>query len=183
VLSPFSDHVTIVSLEGEDWEGFCFSIGSACRESLSQSWEKSLLEAVQGRHYVRHLKTNPSLCDRVHRGELPDFPEHALYYSLHPERLAETVLHRGKPPAGQTDPGLEGLGVLLDRLGRDRPVLFRNLTPPPIAQGSRDWYVVRVLLPGLQPLHGNQQFPHLGGPLWAPRGLADWAAVPPHPFP
>ena len=36
---------------------------------------------------------------------------------------------------------------------------------------------------GLQPLHGNADLAHLGGPLWAPRGLAAWADTPPHPFP
>src|SRR5262249_12774168 len=56
VDSPYSAHATIVTLEGEDHEGFCFSAGSACREARSASWEKSLLEVVQGRHYVRRLK-------------------------------------------------------------------------------------------------------------------------------
>jgi hypothetical protein len=39
------------------------------------------------------------------------------------------------------------------------------------------------VVPGLQPLHGDHRFPHLGGRLWSPHGLADWAAMPPHPFP
>ena len=62
-------------------------------------------------------------------------------------------------------------------------MLFRHLTPPPLAAEGLGWVVLRVLVPGLQPLHGHHALPHLGGPLWAPRGLADWAAVPPHPFP
>ena len=56
VDSPFSAHATIVTLEGEDHQGFLFSAGSACRETRAASWGKSLLEAVQGRHYVRRLK-------------------------------------------------------------------------------------------------------------------------------
>jgi hypothetical protein len=72
---------------------------------------------------------------------------------------------------------------LVERLGPDRPVLYRNVTPPMIAQEIRDWYVLKVLVPGMQPLHGDDRFPHLGGSLWAPRGLADWPAAPPHPFP
>jgi hypothetical protein len=43
--------------------------------------------------------------------------------------------------------------------------------------------VVRVLVPGLQPLHGHHGYPFLGGSLWAPRSAEEWRAVPPHPFP
>jgi thiazole/oxazole-forming peptide maturase SagD family component len=178
VESPISDHVTMVTLEGEDREGWCFSIGSACRESRQESWLKSLLEAVQGRHYVRYLLT-----ERSSARELCDFPAHAVYYSLHREQLAKTVLHRARPPSTDTDGEEESLSVLSERLGSNRPVLFRNLTPPGIAQEIRDWVVLKVLVPGLQPLHGDDYFAHLGGPLWAPRGLGDWAGVPPHPFP
>src|SRR5262249_412566 len=45
VVSPFSAHVTLVTLEGPDREGYCFSAGSACRETRAESWNKSLLEA------------------------------------------------------------------------------------------------------------------------------------------
>jgi ribosomal protein S12 methylthiotransferase accessory factor len=181
VASPFSAHVTIVTLEGEDREGPCFSIGSACRATRRDSWLKAVLEAVQGRHYVRFLK-------REHRParpkELLDFADHALYYSVHPEALSATVLHRARAPGPDAEETLtEDIAALSRRLGADHPVLFRNVTPPSIAQEIRDWYVLKVLVPGLQPLHGNARFAHLGGPLWAPRRLADWPAVPPHPFP
>src|SRR5262249_34701513 len=49
-------------------------------------------------------------------------------------------------------------------------------------RGLGGW-VLRRLVPALHPLPAPPALPHLGGPLWAPRGLADWAAVPPHPFP
>jgi hypothetical protein len=77
----------------------------------------------------------------------------------------------------------EDCAALVARLGPERPVLFRNVTPPFIAQEIRTWLVVKVLVPGLQPLHGNARFPHLGGPLWASRRWADWPCLPPHPFP
>ena len=94
VRTPFSDHVTFVRLDGDDREGFCFSIGSACRETRIESWRKALLEAVQGRHYVRYLQTQP---DPV---RLPvDFAEHAVYYSRHPDLLRRTVLDRPEPVA------------------------------------------------------------------------------------
>ncbi len=96
VDSPYTSHATIVTVEGEDREGYCFSAGSACRETRRESWLKSILEAVQGRHYVRRLKAQ-----RLDRGMDPadrsppaSFLEHAVYYSIHPEELAGTVLHR-----------------------------------------------------------------------------------------
>ena len=176
--TPYSDGVTLVTLEGEDREGYCFSIGSACRETVAQSWAKALVEAIHGRHYVRHL-----LAGRLAVTDAPTtFAEHAAYYSLHPARLKETVLahpHRvnRRPPLT----GPEGIAELCDRLGRR--VLVRNMTPPALAQEGLDWYVIRVLVPGLQPLHGSHHLAHLGGSLWAPRGLDEWTNHPPHPFP
>jgi thiazole/oxazole-forming peptide maturase SagD family component len=182
-VTPFGNHVTVVTLEGEDREGFCFSAGSACRETRAAAWEKAILEAVQGRHYVRYLKARLS-----EGGTAPDppadFAGHAVYYSLHPERRRETVLDRATSPAfDMEENSVEGWEALADRLGNERPVLFRHLTPPPLASEGLGWVVLRVLVPGLQSLHGHHGFPFLGGPLWAPRGLHDWRDIPPHPFP
>jgi ribosomal protein S12 methylthiotransferase accessory factor len=183
VATPFSAHATLVTLEGEDRVGYCFSVGAACRETRAASWSKSLLEAVQGRHYVRYLKAR--YLEEGRGVDVPgSFADHAVYYSLHPDRLKATAL--GRPTAVDSDPDAdltEGMAVLAARLGARRPVLFRNLTPPGLATERLDWYVLRVLVPGLQPLHGHHELPFLGGPLWAPRGWADWAAMPPHPFP
>ncbi len=183
VASPFSAHVTIVTLEGEDKEGYCFSVGSACRETRRESWMKALLEAIHGRHYVRHLKAEPR--GESHDHELPaDFADHAVYYSVNPDKLAGTVLHRASRSIRDEDATrTEGIAELRERLGPSRHVLFRSMTPPGLAAELRDWQVLRVLVPGLQPLHGCHALAHLGGPLWARRGLADWAGMLPHPFP
>ena len=189
--SPFSAHVTLATIEGEERIGFCFAVGSACRETEAESWMKSILEAVHGYRYVRHLKegkTGPAA------GEPPStFEEHALHYSLHPARLDDTMLGacraraagaRGaREPSWTTSPEREAIAVLAERLGKDRPILFRSMTPPAIASELGDWHVLKVLVPGLQPLHGSHELAHLGGPLWAPRGLEEYADMPPHPFP
>ena len=146
------------------------------------------LEALQGRPYVRWL-LGRGVATRE-PGRPADFAEHATFFSRAPERLAETPFARALPPASGDDgddvgagpDGAQGLAALTARLGPQRPVLVRDLTPPLVAQ-DRAWRVVRVAVPGLQPMHGNHALPLLGGPLWAPRGLADWANVPPHPFP
>jgi thiazole/oxazole-forming peptide maturase SagD family component len=175
VRSPLSDHVTWVTLEGEDLGGYVFAAGQACRESRNESWRKALLEAVHGFRYVGHLRRILP-AERIE--SLSGFAHHAAYYSLHPELLETTVLARSIPPAGGPERP-EGVPELAARLGPDRPVLFRNVTPPEVD----DWLVLRVLVPGLQPLHGADALAHLGGPLWAPRGLAPWRSMPAHPFP
>ncbi len=178
VETPFSAHVTWVTVEGEDHEGFCFAAGSACRETRDESWRKSLLEAIHGFRYAGHLRA------RLPAGEietLAGFAHHAVFYSVHPERLAGTALARAVAPAGGGEPR-EGLPELAARLS-PRPVLFRNVTPPAVATGPGDWFVLRVVVPGPQPMHGVHSMAHLGGALWAPRGPGEWASMPPHPFP
>lgn len=183
VASPFSAHVTIVTVEGDEREGYCFSAGAACRETRAASWTKALLESVQGRHYARYLRG--VLADGIGRESLPaDFSEHAVYYSLYPDRLAETMFARAAEPETQDDAtGEEHFSDLAARFGPSRPILFRLMTPLCAAHTDPPWVVVKVVIPGLQPLHGNHAFPFLGGPLWAPRGLDEWRTMPPHPFP
>jgi hypothetical protein len=181
VRTAFSEHVTIVTLAGEDREGYCFSTGCACRETRAESWMKSLLEAVQGRHYVRYLKGRWQ--EEQRRLETPaTFADHALYYSVHADRLRHTVLNRAVAPDRADAASSEGLLELAARLGPNHPVLFRNLTPPGIAIERLAWCVQRVFVPGLQPLHGHHALPFLGGSLWAPRGWKDWMEMLPHPF-
>ncbi len=184
IVTPFSAHVALVTLAGEDREGWCFSAGSACRETAAAAWEKALLEAVHGRHYVRYLKQQASE-GKLRLGALPtNFAEHAVWYSLRPGDLKATIVERPQTSGTNAFPSaVEGVSQLVERLGPARPVLFRDLTPPALASEGLGWRVLRVVVPGLQPLHGDHRLPHLGGPLWAPRGPAEWGSMPPHPFP
>jgi ribosomal protein S12 methylthiotransferase accessory factor YcaO len=181
--SPYSEHVTLVSQTGLDDEGMIFSVGSACRETRAASWCKALLEALQGRHCVRRLLglaqesgLAPPLVPRT-------FFEHALTYTQSPEKLPSTVLERATVPHPESGSGAaESLAVLRGRLGPDHPVLFRNVTPPGLPAPCDAWVVLRVLVPGLQAMHGDHRLPFLGGPLWHPRPVAEWSSIPPHPF-
>ncbi|MFM7165723.1 MAG: YcaO-like family protein [Planctomycetaceae bacterium] len=183
IATPYSDHVTMVSLSGEDREGFVFSVGAACRQSRCSSWRKSLLEAIQGRHYVRYLKSRVPAAEGPRVFALTDFADHAVYYSIYPEQLMQTPLMTATASDSTSSRLTESLDSLVERLGSLHPVLFRNLTPAWLGECGTQWVVVRVLVPGLQPLHGNDSLPFLGGPLWHPRGLSEWGKIPPHPFP
>jgi hypothetical protein len=183
IRSPLSRHVTMVSVSGLDEEGWVFSVGSACRHSRRESWKKSLLEAVQGRHCVRRL-----LAQWSEEGqpllEVPrTFLEHALFYSINRDRLSDTVLENAERPNREPETEeTEGLVELREKLGPQHPVLFRNLSPPGLAMQLPEWLVLRVVIPGLQPLHGDHRLPFLGGQLWGSRPCSDWGSVPPHPF-
>jgi ribosomal protein S12 methylthiotransferase accessory factor len=188
IASPFSAHVTMVNVEGDDHEGPCFAIGSACRETRAASLEKATLEAVQGRHYVRYLKSQLAARGVTALPVPRDFREHAVAYSLEPARLATTLLATARAadataqPADASTGASEPLAALVRRLGDAHPPLFRLMTPPALAQHGLDWVVVRVMIPGLQPMHGDHTLPFLGGPHWRGRSLAAWAEIPPHPF-
>lgn len=182
VGTPYSDHVVIVTVEGEDHEGFCFSAGSACRETRAAAWLKGTLEAVHGRHYVRYLRGRMGP-DAATPLTPASFEDHAVFYSYRLDALRRTPLHQAVPSPAEHTGSHEDLPRLVERLGPDRPVLFRLMTPPGLAAEVGEPYVLKVVVPGLQPLHGNHQLPHLGGPVWAPRGLREWATMPPHPFP
>jgi thiazole/oxazole-forming peptide maturase SagD family component len=183
IASPYSRHVTLVTVSGEDREGWCFSVGAACRETAAQSWSKSLLEAIHGRHYVRYVKQE--MTNGTGGNESPaTFRDHAVWYTIQPQLLELTMLGQKHPLGGDPFPDVrETVASLAEKLGPDRPVLFRSLTPPPLATEGLGWHVLRVIVPGLQPLHGDHRLPHLGGPLWSPRGLAEWRTMPPHPMP
>ncbi|MBA3501802.1 MAG: YcaO-like family protein [Myxococcota bacterium] len=170
VLTPRAAHVTIVTVEGEDREGYVFSIGSACRLDRRASFAKAALEAVQGRHYVRYLLTTTSDVDPP-----TSFAEHAAFYSRHPKRLADTVLANASRASHATGDAPESLASIIARLPK---AAFRHATPPALV--DHGYVVMRVIVPELQPLHGDHRLPFLGG-LWN-RPLADWATMPPHPF-
>lgn len=178
ILTPYAKHVCVVTLAGEDQEGFCFSVGSACRETWTEAVTKALVEAVQGRHYVRYLRdTQPP------PPAMPtSFAEHAAYYSYAPEKLADTVLEGVEPIGSPPDKTVDTMGSHADALGDLHPILFRLMTPPGIAERHPGWCVVRVEIPGLQRLHGHHGLPFLGGAMWSHRSLTDWATMPPHPL-
>lgn len=113
IRTPYSSHVTMVSMAGEDIEGWVLCVSSACRETRRDSWLKSLLEAVQGRHCVRRLLAQSARDGRRPEDVPTTFFEHALYYSLHRDRIQRTVLeHAVEPELNDRNAEHEGLGAL-----------------------------------------------------------------------
>jgi hypothetical protein len=142
-------------------------------------------------HRYRHLFTAADPVRRLRRERatealqwpLKTFADHAVYYSFHQEELQRTALSRARLPSEVSVYPEETLSLLCERLDESSPVLLRNLTPPMLVGDGLDWRVVKVIVLGLQPLHGDDRFAHLGGRLWLPRGIEEWSQAPPHPFP
>lgn len=180
IVSPHCSHAVVVTTHGAERDGEVFSTGSAVRETRAAAIEKALLEALQGRHYVRYqlrqgpVAASPDVSPR-------DFSEHVLHYTRHPERLAQTVF--GTEMADEEAHArerTEPLEALVERLAG--PALVRLMTPPAVSRAAPDWLVVRVVVPGLVPLHADHRFAHLGHPFWRDRPYDEWLQHPPHPF-
>jgi ribosomal protein S12 methylthiotransferase accessory factor len=152
-------------MEGESAMGPVVSFGAACDPDPAEAVRRAVLEAGLGRIYVKELRRRePEWKEEV----CVDFAAHARYYTMHPERRGALEFLK----SGRTVP-LRGPG----RLELDGYV--KEITPPDIAEtGLR---VVRVWVPELVPLHGDDRFPFLGSPRLARFGrrINPW----PHPMP
>lgn len=181
IASPYSSHITLVTMEGADLEGWVFSTGSACRQTRQESWTAALLEAVKKRFEIRKLLQRARITNDFPKGAPRDWDQHSLYYLVHPQKWIEAIRTKAKPPStdGNSD-ATETLDGIRKRLGPEKPILFRILTPHFVAQHFPEMLVARVLIPGLRPLHGDHQYPYLGS---ANRELTSaWSRIAPHPF-
>lgn len=154
-------------VEGHSAVGSVVSFGSACHPDPQRACFKALLEAAHARVYVKSLmRRDPSWRAGRDCVNVRSFADHARVYTSHPE-LRHALEHWWKTArvveladsSGNTEHSLPRILSQLDVAGFH--VLARWLTTPDIQQLG--WHVVRVLIPGLQPLHGHHGWPHLGG--------------------
>lgn len=164
------DLPTVVVLqEGNSSLGPIVTIGSAARHDREEAVVKALVEAAQGRGYVRHLlNTMPDWIATETFTDVTSFERHAIFFSRHPEHAGVLDFLRPQAPLCTTRsacvPELTIHEALSDLVGRvtnaGGEVLVKDLTTEDVARiGLR---VVRVLVPQLLPLHGNHNWRHLG---------------------
>lgn len=171
-----------------------YSLGVACRETWRDALEKAYLEWNQGvlfaGIYGRHADTS-GIDDPA---AVRTFDEHAIYYTLHPERWGGLPLFANRDEIHEVSvPGRplgtdEALGVIRAALGAHSIRLYyRDLTTVDADQLGVS--VVRATSPDLASIFAHQRWPLLGGlddllpsryP-WAPTGLPFPNPVP-HPL-
>lgn len=178
-------------------------VGSAARVSPRQALNKSSLEAAQSFPYLRYLmESERDWQPAPDFSNLLGFDHHFLTYVKRPELVApafafldecaESVALRDVPDhsSGRVRADLEHCIARLAAAGYE--VIVSDITTPDIAEVG--FAVVRVIVPGLVPLHGRHARPHVGARrvLEVPRRLGwqrhGWSPEGglnpfPHPFP
>jgi ribosomal protein S12 methylthiotransferase accessory factor len=180
--------------------GRLLTVGSASHLDPKRAILKTLTEAAQGRPYLRYEYNRvPDWRCSEDFSDVNSFEDHAQVYSRRPDLLhalkfcttSEATETTVDGATGGNDPkeDLRHVVGLLERRGLD--VLVVELTTPDVKELGL--HVVRVLVPGLQPLHGDHRYPFLGGrrlyDVPVRLGLRDHALSEdqlfslPHPFP
>ncbi len=167
LTTEFRVPVYAALVEGHSSVGSVVSFGSACHPDPHRACFKALLEAAHARVYVKSLvRRDPSWRAGRDFCNVRSFADHARVYTSHPE-LRHAFDHWWKTArvvelAASSDPAERSPQRIIAQLdAAGFRVLARWLTTPDIQQLG--WHVVRVLIPGLQPLHGHHRWPHLGG--------------------
>jgi ribosomal protein S12 methylthiotransferase accessory factor len=185
---------------GQSTEGILACVGSATRLNGEEAIQKTLVECAQGRPYLRQvLRMEPNWSCGDSFSNVRSFDDHGRLYSSMPELIPKLLFVK----EGVTCPMsqvrdlssgsvLEDIHTCVRRLAENGfDVLVTDLTTRDVA--SKGFRVVRVMVPGLQVLHGDHNFPFLGGTrlYQCPKklGLAQDDTVEtdlypwPHPFP
>lgn len=170
-LTPrFSPHVVVMVTGSAPLSGQPrVSLGLACRASWSEAVDKAALECAQGIVFAGHVLTRQRHLIGIHPSLVNGFDEHAVFYAANPSWWNAVPLHRHARAAGApADAPCSGAGherelhELVDALaGSGIGVYYRELSSADVRQvGLR---VVRVVAPGLTPLHHDHRWPFLGG--------------------
>jgi len=169
-----------------------YSIGAACRSRWEDAADKAYLEWTQGVIFAGHRAKREAGLSFQSADDVRTFDDHAVYYTVHPDRWDELPLLRNPQEPisiGSPDPAkstAEALALLVEHLNHSGVRLFyRDLTLGDLKQiGLR---VCRVLSPDLTPIHADHCWPHLGGRssdlLWRYPWAADQPIIFPSPHP
>jgi ribosomal protein S12 methylthiotransferase accessory factor len=147
------------------------AFGSACHPGRERALRKALIEAAHCRMYVKSLlRSEPGWRAGRRFENVTSFAAHGRFYTTHPEHRAAIDRWWRARAAAATERSAAGAAVSdaawIERISRQLAgegleVLAVDLTTPDVE--DLGLAVARVLVPGLQPLHGNHAWPHLGG--------------------
>lgn len=140
------------------------SLGASCRTQKSDAIEKAFAEWVQGVVFAGYYtQRNPDTKKIV-----STFEDHAAYYTYHPDKWGMTPLMRGCDGVASlqekkhiTSHHISLLEIVRELEKAGLHVYYRDITPVDVRETGVT--VVRVIVPGLAYLHGDEQSPFLGG--------------------
>jgi ribosomal protein S12 methylthiotransferase accessory factor len=150
--------------------GAALCLGAASRLSPRQAVRKSLLELGQGLPYLRVLQAqDKSWVAKDDFSDLTSFDDHLMLYNRNPRMADEALGFLESAPAerlsaipdrttGRIKGDIERHVDLLAQAGHEAIVV--DLTTPDLRDAG--FSVMRVLVPGLVPLHGDHNLPYLG---------------------
>jgi ribosomal protein S12 methylthiotransferase accessory factor len=162
--------VSFVVMKNRNYSEEIVNVGGACRRNSLQSIDKAMLEAAQGSTYVSELMElykDWNVDDKF--TDVNSFQKHALFYSKFPHMIkkADYLLDGAKEFRSplQNESGTEmddDLDWVVERVrSAGYTPYFVDLTTPDLRKIGV--YVVRVVVPGLQHLHGHHRYSFLGG--------------------
>ena len=182
--------------------GYAMSLSSVSRTSPVDAVQKCSREIGQGFPYIRYLLDQLQDWEPAEDySDLVTFDHHYTLYNKYPDLVkrnfafcdsTEKRIPMSQMPdqsTGTPRGDVERLIELLDDVGLE--VIVVDIATPDVR--DLDLHVVRVLVPGLVPMHGNHNFPYLGVKRlhevpkklnWESEGWVDTGINPdPHPFP
>ena len=178
-------------------------VASVARNSPRDAVRKCIREIGQGVPYIRYLRDQLADWEPAadHR-DVRTFDHHCTLYSKRPELIdrnlafcrdrtdARALSELDDASTGRPLGDLQGIVRMLSDIGHEVVVL--DITTPDVKDVGL--HVVRVLVPGFVPLHGNHNYPYLGVRRlhavpeklrWAEAGWDPEQGInpDPHPFP
>ncbi len=165
---PITSVLAVMRRPAEFGPALC--VGAASRLSPQGAVRKSLLELGQGLPYLRVLMAqNKSWAAKEDFSDLASFDDHLMLYNKSPKMAAQALAFYDSAPeelmssipdgsTGRIKGDVERCVDLIARAGHE--VIVVDLTTPDLREAG--FSVVRVLVPGLVPLHGDHALPYLG---------------------
>lgn len=171
-----------------------YSLGVACRETLDAALDKAYLEWNQGvlfaGIYEKYVDT--SYINDTYK--VKSFDEHAIFYTLHPERWHDLPMFRHRNQMhevsvkGKNMDNKEALEVVKTAFAKhDIRLYYRDLTT--IDAEQLGLHVIRATSPDLAPIFAHQEWPLVGNLQNKLKSRYPWASsklefpnVMPHPL-
>jgi ribosomal protein S12 methylthiotransferase accessory factor len=185
--------IAFAMLVDERNDGLAVSVGAAANLEPEAAVLKALLEAAQGRLWLKSLRWKGVPHFRNDYSDIATFEDHVRLFSQTSSLPEVAFLRHAAEGRSMQDMTTLGSTTVDDDLARmvgmfadrDLEVITVDVTQPDIA--ALGFHVIKVLVPGLADLNAHHAYPFLGRswqrPAWTPGEGGSTFNPFPHPFP